>query len=90
MRSFTEVKKELLKDPKFKKAYDELEPEFQLVRQIIKKRIEQGLSQKELAEKMGTKQSAIARLESAEYNPSVAFLKKTAKALNASLKISIV
>lgn len=89
MRDYKELQKELLKDPDFKKAYDALEPEFALAEQIIQKRLDLGLSQSDLAKKMGTKQSAIARLESGSYNPSMAFLQKTVKALNANLKIVI-
>ena len=80
-----EIEKELLKNPAFKEAYDALEPEFAL----IEKRIRLGLSQKTLAKKIGTKQSAISRLESGESNPTVGFLKKVAKALNAKVKIII-
>ncbi|MFZ2189346.1 MAG: helix-turn-helix transcriptional regulator [Candidatus Magasanikiibacteriota bacterium] len=89
MKNYNKIKSEILKDPKFKKVYDDLEPEFELARQIIKKRLELGWSQSELARKMGTKQSAIARLESGGYNPSMAFLQKTVKALKADLQIII-
>ncbi|MBT3817374.1 MAG: helix-turn-helix transcriptional regulator [Candidatus Magasanikbacteria bacterium] len=88
MKSYKTLKKQLLEDKEIKKAYDDLEPEFILAKMIIEKRIKQGLSQKELAEKIGTKQPAIARLESGTYNPSMLFLKKTAKALNSALHIS--
>lgn len=89
MKSFTTFKRELLKDKEFKKEYDALEEEYTLIEQVIRKRIEKGLSQKKLAEKVGTKQSAIARLESGNYNPSVQFLKKVAHALDSKLHISI-
>jgi transcriptional regulator, XRE family len=56
---------------------------------MIKIRIEQGLTQKELAEKIGTRQSNISRLESGEYNPSLEFLKKVAKGLNKELIVSL-
>lgn len=75
--------KEALKDPKFKAEYDKLQPEFA----IIRARIEGGLTQKELAQKIGTKQSVISRLESGRANPSVGFLKKLAEALNTHLEI---
>ncbi|OGN07258.1 MAG: transcriptional regulator [Candidatus Wildermuthbacteria bacterium RIFCSPLOWO2_01_FULL_48_29] len=89
MESFKTLKAELLRNPKIKKAYDELGPEFEFASMLIKKRIEKGLTQGELARKVGTKQSAISRLESGGYNPSLALLKKVAKALNADVKISI-
>ena len=56
---------------------------------IIRKRVEKGLSQKELAQKIGTKQSAISRLESGTYNPTIAFLQKVGEALHSKLKISL-
>ncbi|KKS64782.1 transcriptional regulator [Candidatus Daviesbacteria bacterium RIFCSPLOWO2_01_FULL_43_38] len=89
MRNWKDVKKELLKDPEVKKAYDALELEFSIIEQVIQKRLEKGLSQKQLAEKIGTKQSAIARLEGGTTNPSVAFLAKVAKALGSKLQVSI-
>ncbi|PIP29143.1 transcriptional regulator, partial [Candidatus Kuenenbacteria bacterium CG23_combo_of_CG06-09_8_20_14_all_39_39] len=71
-----------------RKAYDELGPEFELIQMIIEKRIKQNLTQSELAEKLGTKQSAISRLERGAYNPTLAFLRKTANALGAEIHIS--
>ncbi len=79
----------MLKNKEFRKAYEELGPEFALVQAIIEKRTEKGLTQAALARKIGTKQSAIARLESGTYNPSFAFLEKIAKALDAQLLISL-
>ncbi|HRY90764.1 MAG TPA: helix-turn-helix transcriptional regulator, partial [Candidatus Gracilibacteria bacterium] len=81
--------KRLLKDDDLRKAYDELEPEFAIARIIIKKRLEKGFTQSELARKIGTKQSAISRLESGEYNPTISFLEKIAKALNLNLVVSL-
>ncbi|MEQ8187685.1 MAG: helix-turn-helix transcriptional regulator [Candidatus Eremiobacterota bacterium] len=65
-----------------------LEPEYEMVRQIIKARIELNLSQKELANRVGTKQSNISRLEGGNYNPSIQFLKKVAHGLGKELHIS--
>jgi len=84
-----DFKNELMKDPAFKEAYDDLEPEYQIVRFIIERRTQKRMSQAELARKAGTRQSAIARLESGTYNPSLRFLKKVAKALDAQVKISL-
>ncbi|OGE33911.1 transcriptional regulator [Candidatus Daviesbacteria bacterium RIFCSPLOWO2_02_FULL_41_8] len=86
---FEDVLKEALKNPEWKKGYDALELEFSIIEQVIRKRLEKGLTQKQLAEKIGTKQSAIARLEGGTTNPSVAFLEKVAKALGSKLQISI-
>lgn len=90
MKSYTQAKKQLLKDGEVQKAYDALGPEFTLVEAIIKKRLANGMTQAALARKVGTKQSAIARLESGHYNPSLKFLGKVAKALGAQLKISLI
>ncbi|MBM3282856.1 helix-turn-helix transcriptional regulator [Candidatus Gottesmanbacteria bacterium] len=87
-KPFSEMKKELLTDPEVKKYYDELEPEYELIRSVIDKRLQKKMSQKELARRIGTGQSAISRLESGEYNPSFKFLQKIARALGAKLSIS--
>ena len=89
MRDWEDLKKELLKDPEFKKGYDDLELEYSIIAQVIQKRLDRGLSQKQLADKIGTKQSAISRLEAGNTNPSIAFLEKVSKALGGKLQISI-
>lgn len=81
-------RKELLKDKEFKKAYDKLAPEYAMISSLIKKRLQRGMTQKQLATKIGTKQSAIARLESGKANPSFSFLQKVALALGSELRIS--
>src|SRR3989338_1170427 len=75
--------KEALKDPKLRAEYDKLQPQFAILRARIEKRI----TQEELARKVGTKQSVISRLESGRANPSIAFLKRLAQALNSHLEI---
>jgi predicted transcriptional regulator len=89
MEDYRKLRAELLKDPEIKKEYDALEPEFALIRSLIRKRLDAKLSQSELAKKVGTKQSAISRLESGAYNPTIGMLRKVAKALDADLKVSI-
>lgn len=88
--SFDEHLKKLLKNPAFKREYDALEPEYAVISAVIGKRIEKKMSQKQLALKIGTKQSAISRLESGGSNPSMKFLQKVAIALGARLSISFV
>lgn len=88
MKSYAAVRKQFLKDKKIRQDYDKIGPEFALAEAIIQKRIEKGLTQAGLARKMKTKQSAISRLESGGYNPSLAFLEKAAKALDARLELS--
>ncbi|MEK7211806.1 MAG: helix-turn-helix transcriptional regulator [Patescibacteria group bacterium] len=89
MKSYQQIKKNLLKNKNTLKAYKDLGSEFALVEMIIKRRLERGLTQAQLARKIGTKQSAIARLESGAYNPSIKFLSKVAIALDAKLFFSI-
>jgi DNA-binding XRE family transcriptional regulator len=86
--SWENLKKELLADPDTYREYKTLEPEYEVIRQIIKARIEQDLTQAELARLIGTKQSNISRLESGDYNPSLQFLKRVAKGLGKELHIS--
>ena len=87
---FDDFLKESLKNPKIKTEYDKLQPEFAVIRAIIRVRVDKGITQKELASKIGTKQSVISRLESGRANPSVNFLKKLAQALNSHLEINFV
>jgi len=88
MNNYKNFKKELLKKPAVKRAYDNLESEYSLIETIIEKRINCGFTQKELAKKIGTKQPVISRLESGAYNPSVKFLHRVADALNENLTIT--
>lgn len=83
-------KKESLKNPKIRSEYERLQPEFAVIKAIIEARKTRGFTQKILARKIGTKQSVISRLESGRANPSVAFLKKLAQALNSHLEIKFV
>lgn len=87
--SWEEHKKKLLADPEVKKYYDDLGPEYELIRSIINKRIVKKMSQQDLARKIGTGQSAISRLEGGEGNPSMKFLQRIPLALCARLSISL-
>lgn len=89
MKNYKLFKTNLLKDKKIKKEYERLGPEFAVVEMIIGKRIKKGLTQQKLAQKIGTKQSAVSRLESGLYNPTIYFLQKVADALDTKLKISL-
>ena len=89
MQTYKSFRKELLKDPSVKKAYVDLGPEFELIRSMIKKRLKKGLTQTQLAKKIGSRQPVISRLEQGTYNPTMKFLNRVAKALDAKLKISI-
>ena len=89
MESYSSLKNRLLNDKKTLKEYENLAPEFKIAEAVIEKRLEQGMTQSDLARKIGTKQSAISRLESGNYNPSISFLEKVADALNLKLLVSL-
>lgn len=84
---FSELQAELNRDPDFVEAVKDIQPEFEIINQIIKARMEQNLSQADLAERVGTKQSNISRLENGNANPSLQFLKKLAKGLGKELHV---
>lgn len=88
MKDFQAFKQgQFSKKPALKKAYDDLAPQYELATRVIEARINKGLSQAEVAQKAGTRQSSIARLESGEYNPSLRFLEKVAKATGTKLAV---
>jgi ribosome-binding protein aMBF1 (putative translation factor) len=88
VHDYDEMLKEELKDPVFRKEYDELEEEFEVAKQVIDLRLKKGLTQKELAEKANTSQSCIARLESGTYqNLSLSFLRRIGEALGVQPRI---
>jgi len=89
MKNFNELKKKLLQDKTVKKAYGDLAPQYALIEMIIRKRLKAGLSQETLANKIGTKQSTIARFESGKTNPTLSFLTNITSALNGKLTISV-
>lgn len=89
MQTYTQLKRQILRDKEVKRAYEALRPEFTLVHMLIQRRLNRGLTQAELAKKIGTKQSAISRLESGQHNPTLGILRKIAEALDADLKISL-
>ncbi len=76
------------KDPEYRKAYDALEEEFALAAAIIEARGKAGLTQEEVAQRMHTTQSNIARMEAGRSTPSTRTLEKFAEAVGARLKIS--
>ena len=82
-----EYEKILMKRPGFKEAQEETRLEYEIARALIKARIEKGLTQAEIAKRMKTKQSVISRVENARTVPSLSFLKRLARVLNASLQV---
>lgn len=90
----SELKEKALKRKKVKIEYEALEPEFKLLHDLLGARQKAGLSQADIAKKMGTKAPAVTRLESSlssgKHSPSIATLKKYADALDCHLEIKIV
>lgn len=76
------------KDPAYREAYDSLADEFAIAGQIIEARARAGLTQEQLAERMHTSQSAVARLESGRSKPSTATLAKIAEATGSRLRVT--
>jgi len=76
-----------MQDPEFRREYEALRLEYDIKKQLIMARADQGITQEELARRTGIRQSNISRLESGNYNPSLAFLKKVAAGLGRELHI---
>jgi len=90
MIDFQDFLQEKLEDPEFKKEWEKQEPEYQLEREIIKARIENQLSQTELAKRMSTTQAVISRIESGLVSPSINTVNKIAMAFGKKLQIKFV
>jgi transcriptional regulator with XRE-family HTH domain len=88
MSTVSELHKKWSKNPKYAKAFAELAPEYAVARAVIEARVLAGLTQEQLAERMETSQSAIARLESGRGRPSTDTLARLAIATGTELTIS--
>lgn len=90
MDDFDKYLKEQMTDPEFKKEWDSNELEYQLMMMILKARNEQNLTQSELAERTGLRQSNISRIEKGQVLPSISTLYKIAQGLGKQLEIKFV
>ncbi len=79
--------KESLKDPAFRRAWEESEVEYQLSRQIIAERLRKKMTQGQLAKKAKTTQAVISRIERMTTNVSVELLKRIASAFGSKLRV---
>ena len=86
---FEKIEAQLLANPKVKAEYDALAPEFEISAELLKARRRAGLSQAELAARMGTSQSAIARLESGQTLPSTKTLLRFAEATESKFRVRL-
>lgn len=90
MSDFRKHLERSMQDPEFKAEWDAQASERALMRQIVEARLEEGLSQQELASRCGMKPANLCRLENGNGNPSVATLNKIAQGLGRELQISFV
>ncbi|MDN4469559.1 helix-turn-helix transcriptional regulator [Gordonibacter sp. RACS_AR68] len=79
-----------MQDPEYAAEYERLEPVYDIISAITMARAEQNLTQRELAERCGMRQSAFARLESGNANPTLKTLQQVAKGLGKKLRIGFV
>lgn len=88
MSKIKDLHKTWSRDPEYRKAYEELALEFELAGALIETRLQAGLTQGQLAKRMNTTQSTVARLEGGRANPSAKTLEKFAQATGTRLKIT--
>lgn len=81
--------KESLKDPSFRKAWEEAELEYQIAQAMIAKRLTKRMTQKDLARKTHTTQTVISRIENMSGNPTVSLLKRITQALGLHIRVSL-
>ncbi|WP_340611639.1 helix-turn-helix domain-containing protein [Xenorhabdus bharatensis] len=88
MSQLQALKAKALQNPEVKQAYDELNDEFELINTLLSMRIEAKLTQQQVADRMGTKESNISRLEKGKSNPALSTLVNYAKACGFQLDFS--
>lgn len=88
-KRMSDLKKELLQDEEFRSEYVRLEDEFALAAQLIEARKRAHLTQEEVAKRMGTTQSVVARLESGHPMPSLRSLQRYAQAVDSKVEIRV-
>ena len=88
--TLTEALNEQLKDETFKKEYEALEPEYEIISTLIDARKSNNVTQKQLSEATGIAQSDISKIENGSANPTLKLLQRLAEGLNMSLKVEFV
>ncbi len=88
MNSLKSLKNKALNNTHVKAEYDALEPEFRLISTLLTMRESAGLTQQQVAERMGTKESNVSRLEKGTSNPTIKTLAKYAKACGCEISLS--
>ena len=90
LRSFNDMLEKQLKDEEFRKEYEAIQPEMDVIRAIVDARASQNLTQKELAERTGINQADISKIENGTRNPSLNLLKRLADGMGMVLKIEFI
>ena len=90
MKTLKEYKKEQLNDPEFRREYEAIQPELNVLKAMIDARELRNLTQKQLADRAGMDQADISKLENGMRNPTVALLKRLADAMDMNLKIEFI
>ena len=90
MSEFQEFLSEQLQDDEFRKEWEDIQPEMDVIRAMVDARISQNLTQKELAERTGINQADISKLENGTRNPSLKLLKRLADGMGMTLKLEFV
>ena len=90
MKKLDDFLDEQLRDSEFKKEYEALQPETEIIRTLIEARISQNLTQQQLAERTGVKQADISKLENGMRNPSLKLLQRLAEGMDMVLRIEFV
>jgi ribosome-binding protein aMBF1 (putative translation factor) len=90
MTRISELKQRWMKNPDFRREYDEADTEYTIIEALIRARNDANLSQAELAEKLGTTQSAVARLEGGGVSPTLSTLRRYAAATGNKLRLELV
>ena len=90
MKTLNDMLSDQLKDDEFRREYEAIQPELDVIRAIVDARTSQNLTQKELAERTGINQADISKLENGTRNPSVNLLKRLADGMGMTLRIEFV
>lgn len=90
MSSFRKHLNSMLEQPDFQEEYEKLQPEFEVMKALIEARTKQNMTQKELAERSGIRQSNISRIEKGVSSPNISTLQKLAEGLGMNLQVKFV
>lgn len=90
MNDFQKLKEELLKDPEVLAEYESLKPEMEIIQALVNARIQQNLTQEQLAQRSGIRQSNISRIENGSCSPTIATLQKLANAMGRRVQVEFV